>query len=302
MSNHYATLGVARDATQKEIAKAFRARARVLHPDKQPPSASEAAKQRATRDFQELSKAYEVLSDVDQRAHYDFTIRETSMPAPSGTAAATGGGRSGAPAAAPQAQGTGQGRREQPTSAGGSSASGAGRAPDRPQAEATDRRTGDWDYRFDTPAEQAARRRQREAREEEERRRWHEAEKERGLGAHWVKPPEYAGASKAREPWKGWAQSGKVEGNAARRADADDSDDSSVLSFDIGGIDLSSLNLDDLQPLDGDGDLGGGWGAGEVWKINHAAENPQADERNGSSAGQVARHTASRPKPCCSMQ
>jgi curved DNA-binding protein len=60
----YAILGVARDATQKAIQAAYRKLARTYHPDvnKDP-----AAEQR----FQEISEAYDVLSDPDTRRRYD---------------------------------------------------------------------------------------------------------------------------------------------------------------------------------------------------------------------------------------
>lgn len=61
----YALLGVARNASSAQVRSAYRARARTLHPDRNPldPEAEEAFK-RATR-------AYEVLSDPTLRARYD---------------------------------------------------------------------------------------------------------------------------------------------------------------------------------------------------------------------------------------
>mmetsp|Transcript_29053 Transcript_29053/g.52925 ORF Transcript_29053/g.52925 Transcript_29053/m.52925 type:complete len:276 (+) Transcript_29053:64-891(+) len=72
-SDHYAVLGVAPDASAKDIAKAFRAKARVLHPDKQPIGASEDAKQRAKQAFQALARAYEILGDENKRRTYDLS-------------------------------------------------------------------------------------------------------------------------------------------------------------------------------------------------------------------------------------
>jgi len=72
MSNPYGVLGVQKDATEKDITKAFRAKARKTHPDKQPPGASDAEKQRACKAFQELVAAYEVLNDADKRRSHDL--------------------------------------------------------------------------------------------------------------------------------------------------------------------------------------------------------------------------------------
>ncbi|MBO0768582.1 MAG: DnaJ domain-containing protein, partial [Solirubrobacterales bacterium] len=62
--DYYEVLGVARDAGEGEIKKAFRKVARELHPDVNP--APEAEVQ-----FKEAAEAYEVLSDPDRRATYD---------------------------------------------------------------------------------------------------------------------------------------------------------------------------------------------------------------------------------------
>jgi len=61
----YEVLGVARDADEKEIKKAFRTLARELHPDvnRHDPEAEEK--------FKEAAEAYEILSDADRRGVYD---------------------------------------------------------------------------------------------------------------------------------------------------------------------------------------------------------------------------------------
>jgi curved DNA-binding protein len=60
----YEVLGVSRDADQSEIQRAYRKLARTLHPDvNKDPGAEER--------FKELSEAYDVLSDPDQRKRYD---------------------------------------------------------------------------------------------------------------------------------------------------------------------------------------------------------------------------------------
>jgi len=63
--DHYEVLGVARDASPEEIKKAYRRLARELHPDVNP---SEEAAER----FKEVTHAYDVLSDPDQRERYDL--------------------------------------------------------------------------------------------------------------------------------------------------------------------------------------------------------------------------------------
>jgi molecular chaperone DnaJ len=65
MADFYDVLGVSRQASADEIKKAYRRRARELHPDANPGD-EEAAEQ-----FKRVAHAYEVLSDDEQRARYD---------------------------------------------------------------------------------------------------------------------------------------------------------------------------------------------------------------------------------------
>lgn len=64
MADFYELLGVSRAASPDELKRAYRRRARDLHPDTNPDAA-------ATEEFKAVSRAYEVLSDADQRARYD---------------------------------------------------------------------------------------------------------------------------------------------------------------------------------------------------------------------------------------
>ena len=61
MSDHYATLGVARTATPDEIKRAFRKLASQHHPDKGGDTAR----------FQQIQAAYDVLGDAAKRQQYD---------------------------------------------------------------------------------------------------------------------------------------------------------------------------------------------------------------------------------------
>jgi curved DNA-binding protein len=65
--DYYEVLGVPRDATEKDIKRAYRQLARKHHPDLQPPEQRAKASER----FKEINEAYEVLSDAKKRARYD---------------------------------------------------------------------------------------------------------------------------------------------------------------------------------------------------------------------------------------
>ena len=65
MNNYYDALGVARDASEKEIRQAYRKLARQYHPDV---NKSDAA---AEEKFKEINEAYGVLSDEESRKKYD---------------------------------------------------------------------------------------------------------------------------------------------------------------------------------------------------------------------------------------
>lgn len=63
--DYYQILGIAKDASQADVKKAFRKLARIHHPD--------VAKDKSTAEekFKEINEAYEVLSDPEKRKKYD---------------------------------------------------------------------------------------------------------------------------------------------------------------------------------------------------------------------------------------
>jgi DnaJ-class molecular chaperone len=61
----YQTLGVKKDASEKEIQKAYRRLAKKLHPDLNP------GNKQAEEQFKEVSAAYDLLGDAQKRARFD---------------------------------------------------------------------------------------------------------------------------------------------------------------------------------------------------------------------------------------
>jgi DnaJ-class molecular chaperone len=65
MADPYSTLGVARNASEKDIKSAYRKLAKELHPDRNKDNP------RASERFSEVTRAYDLLSDKDKRAQFD---------------------------------------------------------------------------------------------------------------------------------------------------------------------------------------------------------------------------------------
>eukprot|EP00929_Paragymnodinium_shiwhaense_P098747 TRINITY_DN60239_c0_g1_i1.p1 TRINITY_DN60239_c0_g1~~TRINITY_DN60239_c0_g1_i1.p1 ORF type:complete len:284 (-),score=64.07 TRINITY_DN60239_c0_g1_i1:366-1217(-) len=280
-ADHYALLGVSPGASEKEVKKAFRAKARQFHPDKQPPNATEAAKKKAKQTFQQIAVAYEVLSDPAKRADYNLTRRSCSGERDDDRS----GGRAG--------------------SAAGTRPPGGGSAPRRPPGEDVPH----W-HRFRYQEDDTTWREERRARWQREEEAEKQAEFDRlareekrrqedkmGLGTHWVKAPKWAPSN----GWSGWSKSGAgpQDNDAASEA-------SSVLSFEI-GINLDDLNLDDLEAIDTqDAEMEVIGRGGEVWRPSGSAheakqaERPSAPSKADSSAAAAAGPPAQ--KQCCSVQ
>lgn len=77
---YYEVLGIERQATEDEIKKAYRRKALELHPDRNYGNV-----EAATQKFAEVSSAYEVLSDPQERAWYD-SHRDSILRGDSGNA------------------------------------------------------------------------------------------------------------------------------------------------------------------------------------------------------------------------
>jgi curved DNA-binding protein CbpA len=72
----YEVLGVARNASAREITKAYRERVSRYHPDKHQ---GNELKDLAEEKLAELNEAYEILSDASRRAAYDAERRQAGF-------------------------------------------------------------------------------------------------------------------------------------------------------------------------------------------------------------------------------
>lgn len=84
--DYYDVLGVARDADDTTIKKAYRKLAMKYHPDRNPDN------KEAEEKFKEVGEAYEVLSNADKRAAYDRMGHDAFKQGGMGSAGGGGGG------------------------------------------------------------------------------------------------------------------------------------------------------------------------------------------------------------------
>jgi curved DNA-binding protein CbpA len=98
MADPYATLGVARSASEADIKKAYRKLAKELHPDRNTDNP------KAAERFSQVTSAYDLLMDKDKRARFDRgEIDGDGNPAaPFGFGPGAGGARPGAGGFRPQ--------------------------------------------------------------------------------------------------------------------------------------------------------------------------------------------------------
>ena len=81
-TDYYKVLGVAPEATEKEITRAYRRLAKQFHPDANPGSEDR---------FKEISAAYDVLGDAEKRKEYDEVRKHGPLGGFAGAAGQAGG-------------------------------------------------------------------------------------------------------------------------------------------------------------------------------------------------------------------
>jgi len=77
MLNYYEVLGINKNATDDDIKKAFREKAKDFHPDTEP---DEVKKKELEEKFKEVNAAYQTLSDPQERAAYDRPPQSQNVP------------------------------------------------------------------------------------------------------------------------------------------------------------------------------------------------------------------------------
>lgn len=82
-------MGLGKNASQSEIKKAYYQLAKKYHPDKNPGDKA------AQKKFQEVSEAYEVLSDESKKRQYDAYGMNADQQQQQANAGAAGGGARG---------------------------------------------------------------------------------------------------------------------------------------------------------------------------------------------------------------
>ncbi|MGH9170279.1 MAG: molecular chaperone DnaJ [Acidimicrobiales bacterium] len=85
-TDYYKTLGVGKDASDKEITRAYRKLAKQYHPDANPGSEER---------FKQIAAAYDVLNDADKRKEYDDVRRLGPLSGIGGFGRGTSGGTGG---------------------------------------------------------------------------------------------------------------------------------------------------------------------------------------------------------------
>lgn len=73
MEDFYSILGVSARATQDQIKRAYREKAKQWHPDKNPNDKS------AEEKFKAIQNAYETLSDASRRLTYDKVLQDEKL-------------------------------------------------------------------------------------------------------------------------------------------------------------------------------------------------------------------------------